>query len=125
MQYLYFLKCLMISTLSLPSLNISYSTISIYYISLLTSIILTSIHNNNMKSESFYLITLSYYIFIYINSLLFNCTLQVEFHVPDFEIALNNTRIITSDIILRYEHSIMTYSNVLHNVLIMIFTYFS
>ena len=51
-----------------------------------------------------------------------NCTLQVEFHVPDFEIAINKTIIITSDIILRYEHNIMTYSNVLHNVLIMVCT---
>jgi hypothetical protein len=69
--------------------------------------------------------TLSYYIFKYPILLHFSFTFQVEFHVPEFETALNKTGIVTRDINLRYEDIYIYYFNVLHDSLILIFTCFT
>ncbi len=51
--------------------------------------------------KSFHLITIFFHIFKYQNLLHFSVILQVEFHAPDYDVALNWTCIVTRDIILR------------------------
>ena len=103
----------------------NYSTIPSLYYSFSYSIISISIHTDNILTKYCHRVTLSYYIFKCWNSQLFYCTLQVEFHVPDFKIALNKSLIVGWDISMRYSDIYVNDYNVLHPLLILIFTYFT
>ena len=102
-----------------PTFPTLYSHHLFHYITLL------KFYYINILSGSCLGMTLSYYIFKYQILLHFSCTFQVEFHVPDFEVALNKTGIVIRDLNLKDEVIYIHYCNVSHDSLILILSCFT